>query len=571
MKKTTKTLIVFSALILPICTFVSLSNEYLTAFEARKNTPTRDLDVKEVSITFDDAEYKYVVPQSANFFNEPLEGKAYLSQGKIILTFNETTLTIPNFDFYRLLDAQDDFMFYQADVIDDTKQNGEYAYVALLPNRNSTYELNVHYGVEEIRTLYLINAPVTEAIVNFIDEKAQNYHIGNDEISDKLRASSRAHTQGINKSHLNDTENNSSRATRAIQTIKEYAYDSYTNSDKYLDEYAKKTKLNLTENSKGYIIDDPIVQIVPKELFFIKGEHFYIGKEYGFVVKVKEEMFLGVSYRADVLVFDIENEAPSFPSNPTGVCRITPKFNWIYQIREESYSDWYDYDPSLTQIVTVPLDYNDAEIFLDDIGIKVSLENPDALNQGDPGYVASEDNGAFIIQTRVNSKGVGLKKNNNSFLEDTIYFSFGFIPYVSDALNVYQYIANLNHGFGDNGYIGTREESLLDNEVNISTYETNNTDQIAKHGCLIKSKAVTIKSNSNSPRFINVGGYAEIKYVTARKSGSNYNKVRVITSVSANALEDQTLPWWDFGWLAQGDISNYGRVTGTYVTSAYGE
>ena len=64
------------------------------------------------------------------------------------------------------------------------------------------------------------------------------------------------------------------------------------------------------------ITDDPIVQIVPKELFFIQGEHLYMGKEYGFFVNTVKTIG-GDSY-ADVLVFDIYGRRPSFPSHTTG-------------------------------------------------------------------------------------------------------------------------------------------------------------------------------------------------------------------------------------------------------------
>ena len=38
------------------------------------------------------------------------------------------------------------------------------------------------------------------------------------------------------------------------------------------------------------------------------------------------------------------------------------------------------------------------------------MYNPTELNLGDEGYDPNEDEGAFIIQTRVNARGVGAKK-----------------------------------------------------------------------------------------------------------------------------------------------------------------
>lgn len=44
--------------------------------------------------------------------------------------------------------------------------------------------------------------------------------------------------------------------------------------------------------------------------------------------------------------------------------------------------------------------------------------------------------------------------------------------------------------------------------------------------------------------------------------------MRVITSASANVLEDNTSRWWLFGWHENGEVNNYGRATGTYVTKS---
>ncbi len=524
----------------------------------------------EVAVSLGDASYQYYAPQPGSFFTDTAEGIAALREDKIMLSYNDVELIIPDFDFYRLLDTQDEVMLYQADVAKNLSQNESYAYVAVTPNKYMEYELIVHYGVKEDWTLYIIRASLTEEIYDFVDAKSNDLHIGDDEISSRLKASSKAYMQGTPKDFANEQPfDDNQAAICALNAIKEYAYDSYTDTDENVYLYSTNTKLTPTKNSAGYTIDDRIVRIVPKELFFIAGEHFYIGKEYGFFVKVVRKMAFGVSYETDVLVFDVYNAAPSFPYSPTGTCKITPKFNWRYTGLEDSYSDWFSYDPSISQIVTVAIGYDQAELFLDNIGIKVSLENPDALNDGDTGYIAEEDDGAFIIQSRVNVKGVGLKKKGQSFLADTVAFAFGFVPYVGTALSVYSYALDLYNGFGQGGYLYSRSASISNNEAHIETYETNSTDQIRVRKHLIKSKAVTIKSDSSSPRIIHVGGYAEFKYVVARRSNSDYNKIRVVTSISANALEDNTSRSWVFTWIEEGSVKNYGRAIGTYETSDY--
>ena len=199
-----------------------------------------------------------------------------------------------------------------------------------------------------------------------------------------------------------------------------------------------------------------------------------------------------------------------------------------------------------------------------------SLSNPTLLNPGDDGYDPYEDDGAFIIQMRYNSSGVGIKSKGGSILLDTILFGFGFNKKASPVINVYSYVDNLFHGFGsDKEYFYTREAVFKDNESNIDTKETNNTDQIDKRGNLIKS-ATTTPGDSAGPQLINVGGgYAESKYVVARRSGSYYNKIQVFTSISASILEDETSRWWLFGWHEDGKLIEYGRTNGTYQATDY--
>lgn len=143
----------------------------------------------------------------------------------------------------------------------------------------------------------------------------------------------------------------------------------------------------------------------------------------------------------------------------------------------------------------------------------------------------------------------------------------GYVPYVGNGLSVLSYAYDVYDGFGNKNYFYTREATILDNEANIYTYETNNTDQINARGNLIKSQAVSLKSDDAAPRLIHVdGGYAEAKYVIARKSGSENNKMRVTTSISIDVVADNTSKVL---WIEKGEITDYGRATGTYETGAY--
>lgn len=77
------------------------------------------------------------------------------------------------------------------------------------------------------------------------------------------------------------------------KTVRLNAYDKYTDYDKYIDEYEEIYK-NKVHTFYGFglnisVSDDPIINIIPKQLFVARGTYSYIGKEYGFYVKTVQD------------------------------------------------------------------------------------------------------------------------------------------------------------------------------------------------------------------------------------------------------------------------------------------
>jgi hypothetical protein len=405
--------------------------------------------------------------------------------------------------------------------------------------------------------------------IAFFVSDSTDLELGADDISVRLKASTRIQTRGKVAEQLSVNIQNGNISPALSSIVYSKSYDSYTDSDGIIHTYASNFFGNYYLN--GLITDDPIVRIIPKELCFVLGEHFYMGKQYGFFIKViNSSVGSTANFDVDVFVFDIFHRLASFPNNPTGSSKITPLFQFKYRaIDRNIVGGWSGFNPDLTKIVYPHTHYDAVEYFLNDIGFKHSLSNPTRLNPGDPGYIAEEDDGAFIIQTRYNQAGVGLKSKDGSFLNDILSYGFGFIPYVGDMLSAAEYINNVYDGFGNRGYYYSRETIAENNEANIETFGTNNTDQLTGGRTnLIKSVSVRSIPNSDSPRILHVGGgYAESKYVLARRSNSAYGIMNVATSVSANILEDNTSKFWFFGWRETGSINILGRVTGTYETS----
>lgn len=507
--------------------------------------------------SYSDSQYEFEIKN--------LEGQIQIQDDEITLFFETRIIEIPHFQFYRIKDENDNIRFFQADTyVEDNLQNPFVLIAVYLPSNDTgfeTYTMCIQYGDESLRLLYNIKVNLANEEVEYFERISIDWVLGNDELSSRLKASVRVQSKG------KDFESESpsliqSQANRSAQSIN---YDSYTNEDGLIHAYATSYFGNYHKDD--LITDDPIVQIIPKDLFFISGVHIYVGKAYGFFVNTIRT--IGGDKYADVMVFDIFNRLPNFPSNTTGFSRITPLFQYRYRTVDDFPSN-SGYDPNLTKVVYPHTHYDAAEYFINKIGFKHTVANPSLLNPGDNGYDAKEDDGAFIIQTRYNARGVGLKKKEGSFTKDTLQFGFGFVPYVGDILNVGAYVEALHNGFGNRGYFYSRDTWVEDNEANIETYETNNTDQIQVHGNLIKSVSSQLIPDENNPRLIHVGGgYAESKYVVARRSNSNYNKMNVVTSVSVNILEDNTYRTWVFGWKESGDIYEYGSAIGTYETSSY--
>lgn len=516
--------------------------------------------------------YTYSEPDEPLFIIKNVDGVLNFLDDVAYVTFQNYSLSVPDFDLYKIVDAEGNLRFYQADVSKNPSIDAPFAFLSIYSELDY-YTMYLQYGVEEELVLYNIQIPLTNDQVTFYETRSQTLMLGNDEVSVRLKASSKIYTQGSYAPDDNIILEDAAVdniSTSSLNNIQANQYDSYTDDDgiihSYVDYYFGECEL-----PNGYTSDDPIVRIVPKELFFIPGEHIYVGKEYGFFVKVITDRFNTADYATDVMVFNISHITPSFPSNTTGSSRVTPLFQFKYRAtdKERNSGNWSGYDPSLTRIVFPHIEYDYAEYYLKDIGFKFSVENATDFNPGTADYDPYADDGAFIIQTRFNARGVGIKSKGGSFAHDTALFVFGFIPYVSTVANVYSYIYNLHNGFGNSSYYYTKSDEIADNELQINTFETNNTDQILVRGNLIKSQAVTLNPNSEKPRLIHVGGYAEGKYVVARKSGSTNNNIRVLSSVSVNVVEDNTSRWWLFGWHENGRIDEYGRGTGTYETGRY--
>lgn len=562
MKKTVS-IFVSICMILSIC----LTNTTLTADAASPSPKIEEagyVDILENEISSGQDGYTYNAPKPGAFVIENSSGILSITEGVLLLQFAGRAVALPSVDYYKIVDKNDNIRYYQADVLEIQPQISDFVYIGIYVENGTTYTLHVQYMSDGEEKMYNIVVPLSTEQFAFFDNMSTSLCIGSDDVSHRLKMSARIYTFGSFE-QLSNTITTNSVSPMALNPIADNTFDSYTNNDGIIRQYVDDYFLQ-SHHEDDYITDDAIISIVPKSLFFIPGEHLYVGKEYGFFVRVVPDVLFINDYAADVMVFDITHTSPSFPSETTGSVKVEPLFQYKY--RATSGNDM-GFDPSLSQIVYPHTHYDYLEYLFSETGFKITLSNVDELNPGDTGYDPLNDNGAFIIATQLITNGVGAKAREGTWVRDTALFAFGFIPIVGTALSVAAYAHDLHDGFGNGSYLYTRDASFENYPYGeISSYETNHTDQISVRGNLIKAVSTRSVSDPNNPEFIHVGGSVETKYVVARKNGSTNNKIRITTSISVKIIEDNSRPSIS-GVLTTGDIVEYGRATGTYETGPY--
>lgn len=533
------------------------------------NFSMSDSTVNYSIVNQENSNYSYKSIEERGFYKEIVNGKIIIEE-EIFIYFGDKQFILPEYTYYPGYSPSGEISHYQADTIFEETRDELIPFVAIYfpseirEQENST--LNVQYGVEAELVVYSINIDIDESIKNRILTKvSETITI---ETLDNLKIAFRSTEDAIIKPEKFQKQTSSENKKYVIQND----YDNYTNNKKFIRRYSDDYFGNYRLPGSNDITDDPIVELVPKELMFVQGEHFYIGKEYGFFIRVIPEIVNYIqTLTADVMIFDIISVLPSKSEN-TGTTKVEPLFQYKYICIdiESRNGNWDGFDSSLTSVVYPHLHYYAPEYFLRDIGFKHNLENPTRLNPGDPGYSVYDDYGAFIIQVRYNSNGVGLKSKNKSFGQDVVNLVAGYIPVVGKHIPIYEFVRDGYRGFREGEYGYEHFATHENNEVNISTFKSNHSLQVDEWGYLIKAQTTTVDPNSDKPRLIHVnGGYSESKYFVTWKDYTYYDLLQVKTSITAEVVRDDTSRYWFFGWVETGNVNEFASVTGTYEHSKY--
>lgn len=210
-----------------------------------------------------------------------------------------------------------------------------------------------------------------------------------------------------------------SATTNPTQSIEELCAE-YTDSDIIpkigltIREYPTELALDTISSDFETVVhaDDHIVNIIPRQYFVERGEHFYIGKEYGFFVSTKEMYTNSESNLIIALVFDINSMRDMEQTQNRVIVKVQPLFQYYYAYLTQADNYYiipqtgaYVYWTGISRagnVIPLVLSETEAlpstEFYLKDISFSITLYNEQELNTINKRYRAKDDDGSFIIQ-----------------------------------------------------------------------------------------------------------------------------------------------------------------------------
>lgn len=362
-----------------------------------------------------------------------------LDRGKTVIDFIDSfskvnSFAIGDYDMYGILDENNQVRYYIVDVFknNDYIQSEENSKVLkvmiynkdqLIFDANKPMILEITYYNNIDNNIFVIEKELFRADISLLTRFSRNHHLSDDEVSDRLRASMNAESSfrstRLKKNDLNKVGLFSLQTTligyttyyaNMNRTVGTYMHDSYTNSDYTIDNYIESF-FNANVNGDGTYSDDYITRMIPKYLFFTAGVHSYVGKEYGFSLKVTSSG--NGLYIADAFIYDIEVTTPTqfYDKLHEASATVTPLFQFRYNAKKKgtmSDTEWRKtFSPYLTEVVYKHTNYDAPNYYLKDVQMKFTAVNHTDLNPGDAGYNAYDDYGDNVFRTHYYYNGEG--------------------------------------------------------------------------------------------------------------------------------------------------------------------
>lgn len=547
-----KVLITMCALAIIIFTNTRIQN--VSAFDSVSG----DVPVHRVHLSDDDVEFKVESNQ----------------QVKVKFKYGNTyNFRIDKFDFYIVEDDIRSGRLIVADTLKD-KENKTIAVISQY-NEGANEYLSIQYYSEKDNVFITSNFKITNEVRDIILTKAISINMSEEnEITKRIKSSLNIYNaisdyndeveEEMNKITLSTTM---MLTAGTCSVFPEGYYDSYTDADGILNNYVDNY-LGDSHDNPNYITDDSIVDIVPKELFFEEGSHFYIGKEYGFYVYTRIDSINPNDYAVDVLVFDITTQTPVElgVDKDWGSVEVEVLFNYRYRAVDKVRRGgmWDGYDPSLDQVVFLHIHYDQSDLYLKDVSFIHSILSIDDPNYADEDYILYEDHGNFITEGEYSFSATGLKRYNGAFTLDDLVIMIGMVPHPITSA-----ISGIYFGPGaiQNMFLQYDQQTFENNNSAI-VQDFNNTfeDQVADiedggYETLVKAIRYEKTSGSGDIPIHGVGHYILSEYKIARE-GTQKNNSRYITSIDAIVGRDDSYIMLFF--IQMGDFTVLDGDEGTY-------
>ena len=473
--------------------------------------------------------------------------------GDFYFSSNHFKIKIPNFNYYSFK-----FSFkkeYFADVISfaDCYSDVSYCNLSYIED-DKLIKVCFSYKESIYKTTIFDDANFLDNVINnYIGIIDENSYIYNNIIT-SINAVSKV------DDYINCRDNISLTTDYNTYTCFNNNYESKTLFDNIAKDYVRLYSGNEVDN--GYLNDDMIVCVIPKELFENNCRNICIGKEYGFFINTYNDPYDASKKVSDILVFDVET-LPLGDENNISKDYITttlkPLFTGRYSTFFKGKTSRDKNNPNLNSIVLKhSSEYSVNKIYLCDIGIRHTLIDRDIKEDHDL-------NGHYIINTYRSYAATGANSKNGSFVKDTLSFALGFVPYIGDLKSVIEYIVNIYKGITGDYKLLAYNDIIEDNfeDVVVNSYRTMYYDQISDYGHYIKDSFVDCLSSVDQPMLIGVDNnyYRLISELGCYPRYSN-EELSVITSYKVNIIQDNTSKKWFFGWHETGYLD--------YFTSGFG-
>lgn len=362
-----------------------------------------------------------------------------LERGKTVVDFIDSfskvnSFAIGDYDMYGILDENNQVRYYIADIFENndyiqSKESSKVLKVMIYnkdllvfdPNKPITLEITYYNNVDN--NVFIIEKELFRADFSLLTRFAITHHLGDDEISDRLRASMNAESSfrssGLKRNDLNqigllgmqlNTIGYTTYYSNMNRTVGTYVHDSYTSSDYTIENYIESF-FNANLSGSGIYTDDYITRMIPKYLFFTPGVHSYVGKEYGFSLKVTSSG--NDLYIADAFIYDIEVTIPTqyYESLHEASATVTPLFQFRYNAKKKgtmSDTEWRKtFSAGLTEVVYKHTNYDAPNYYLKDVQMKFTAVNHTNPNPGDADYNPYDDYGDNVYSTQYAYNGEG--------------------------------------------------------------------------------------------------------------------------------------------------------------------